>query len=335
MIESAVMHHDASTRTGLPHSRTYALLVVAMLFYGMSFISTKILLEVLGPVAILLIRITISAIILSLIDRGRAGGASVSRSDLKWFALVALFQPVLYFLAENFGLQRVSASAASIIIGTIPVVTPVIAAPILRERLSPLNLAGLVVSSVGVALIVLEGRARPDIEPVGIGLLFVAVVAAAAYAVAVRAVPRRYSALTIVRMQNVLGVLMVLPVFLLLEAPSLFAAAADAMPAALQSSPGLGALLGGAITDNRAVLGHLLFLAVFPSTLSFLFLSSGIRAVGAARANAFANLVPIFTALFSFLLLDERVTLMTLSGMAIVIAGVSLAQIRGAHAATT
>ncbi len=332
MHAEPVTHTRTHTRLG--HSRTYMLLVIAMLFYGMSFISTKIVLEVLGPVAILLIRITISAIILSLIDRRRGDEAKVSRGDLKWFALVALFQPVLYFLAENFGLQRVSASAASIVIGTIPVVTPVIAAPILRERLSPLNIAGLFISLAGVTLIVLEGRARPDVEPTGIALLFVAVVAAAAYAVAVRAVPRRYSALTIVRMQNVLGVLMVLPVFLLLEAPPLFAAPAAATLTAVPWFSGFGALVVTTIAENRSAVGHLLFLAVFPSTLSFLFLSSGIRAVGAARANAFANLVPMFTALFSFLLLDERVTLMTLSGMAVVIAGVSLAQVRGARVAS-
>ena len=44
--------------------RTYVLLVTAMVFYGMSFISTKIVLDVLGPIGILLVRISISALIL-------------------------------------------------------------------------------------------------------------------------------------------------------------------------------------------------------------------------------------------------------------------------------
>ena len=164
-------------------------------------------------------------------------------------------------------------------------------------------ISGLFISLAGVTLIVIEGRARPDIEPSGIALLFVAVLAAAGYAVAIRAVPHRYDSLTIVRLQNVIGIALVLPLFLLFEAGEL--------PSALPAG---------------SVVGHLLFLAVFPSTLSFLFLSAGIRAVGASRANAFVNLVPVFTALFSFLLLGERVTAMTLTGMVIVLTGVSMSQ---------
>ena len=48
--------------------------------------------------------------------------------------------------------------------------------------------------------------------------------------------------------------------------------------------------------------------------------------VGISRANVFANLIPVFTAFFAFLLLGDRLTLRNAAGMVIVIAGLFLSQ---------
>ncbi|AFG38733.1 putative permease, DMT superfamily [Spirochaeta africana DSM 8902] len=282
----------------------YLGLVTAMAFYGLSFISTKAVLQELGPVGILLIRISLSSLLLHLVYRLQRSRKRqrIAAGDLRFFMVVALFQPFLYFMSENLGLDRVSPAVASIIIGTIPVVTPAIAAPLLGERLSRLNIIGLVVSLAGVAVITGSGDGT-EISIAGILLLFGAVLAAAGYAVAVRRVPAHYDAFTIVRMQNLLGIPMVLPFFLLFE-------------------------VGAGITVSATAALHLGFLSVFPSTISFILLSNGIRQVGAGRANAFANLVPVFTAGFSVLFLAEPVVLRVWLGMALVIAGVSIAQQR-------
>ncbi len=288
---------------------TYAKLVLAMLFYGVSFVSTKVALTAFGPVTILWIRLALSAGFLVALDAFLPDSSAAPPATRRWpllsdlgpILLVTLFQPLLYFLAENIGLQYVSASIASIIIATIPVFTPVVARPFLGERVGLLTVAGLVLSLAGVAVIVLERQLEAQFTAGGLALIFVAVLAAVGYTIAVKLVPARYRPLTIVKLQSVIGLPIVFVVALLTEG----------LPTRL---------------PDLDVVAHVLYLGIFPSSLAFVFLSGGIRAIGANRANVFVNLVPVFTALVAWALLGELFTLQKLAGMAVVILGVFAAQ---------
>lgn len=304
----------------------YIQLVLAMLFYGISFVSTKIALVAYGPLTVLMIRLALSSVFLIALDAlvPEAAGPATSRtasgaggrppepvrprrpkwparSDTPAILLVTLFQPLMYFIAENFGLRLVSASIASIIIATIPVVTPLVAGPFLGERLNRWGVAGLVLSLAGVAIIVLERRIEAQFTPLGLVLVFIAVLAAVFYSVAVRKAPARYRPLTLVKMQSLIGLPIILTMALI----------AEGAPATLP--------------EPRVAL-HLIYLGLFPSSLAFVFLSTGIRRLGASRANVFTNLVPGFTAVFAWLLVGEQFTLQKVLGMLIVVAGVLTAQ---------
>jgi len=284
----------------------YGQLVLAMLFYGVSFVSTKIALGAYGPVTVLAIRLILSSAFLVVLDRlipiraqGRAPAARKwpTRTDLPAILLVTLFQPLLYFLAENFGLQYVSASIASIIIATIPVFTPFVAGPFLGERIGRWGVVGLALSLGGVAIIVLERQLEAQFTLLGLVLIFLAVLAAVGYSVAVRKAPARYRPLTLVKFQSLIG----LPIVLII------ALVTEGLPREL---PGVEVTL------------HLVYLGIFPSSVAFIFLSAGIRALGAGRANVFTNLVPGFTAVFAWLLIGEAFTLQKVLGMTVVVAGV-------------
>jgi drug/metabolite transporter (DMT)-like permease len=300
--------------------QVYVQLVLAMLFYGVSFVSTKIVLVAFGPVTVLAIRLILSSAFLVLLDRfipigsatrrsaaGTTGAAAPAirkwptRADLRPILLVTLFQPLLYFLAENFGLQYVSASIASIIIATIPVFTPFVAGPFLGERIGLWGVVGLALSLGGVAVIVLERKLEAQFTPLGLVLIFVAVFAAVGYSVAVRKTPTRYRPLTLVKLQSLIGLPIIVVIALITEG----------VPRHLPPTE---------------VILHLVYLGIFPSSIAFVFLSTGIRSLGASRANVFTNLVPGFTAVFAWLLIGEFFTLQKVLGMAVVIAGVFAAQ---------
>jgi len=284
--------------------QVYAQLILAMLFYGVSFVSTKIVLGAFGPVTVLAIRLILSSVFLVVLDRlipGRQDRKWPSRADLPPILLLTLFQPLVYFIAENFGLQHVSASIASIIIATIPVFTPFVAGPILGERIGRWGVAGLALSLGGVAIIVLERQLEAQYTPLGLVLIFTAVLAAVGYSVVVRKTPVRYRPLTLVKLQSLIG----MPIIVIL------ALITEGVPRGL---PGTEVAL------------HLVYLGIFPSSVAFVFFSSGIRTLGASRANVFTNLVPGFTAVFAWLLIGEVFTLQPLLGMAVVIAGVFAAQ---------
>lgn len=284
----------------------YLLLTLAMLFYGFSFISTKILLGYYGPVAIIFIRLVISSLFLFLIDWGRGKREPLTRGDWKHFLLIAFFQPFIYFLAETYGLKTLTASVASIIIATIPLITGVMAFVVLREPFTWRKALGMLLSLGGVALIVWQDRGTGGIGGVpwkGLLLMFAAAGAAGAYMISVKMTPPQHSSLVIVKYQNLLGGLMFLPLFLVMEAPAV-----------------------RAVPLNRVIVTNLLLLALLPSTLAFIFNNYGVRRLGAGKASVFTNMVPVFTALFSFLILQERFSIAKLLGMAVVIGGVLLAQ---------
>jgi len=298
-----------STRSQLG---VYLGLTCAMLLFGMSFVFTSVALESLGPVTIILIRLLISIAMIWLISRlpavvavvGRIG--RLPRAHLPHFALIALFQPFLYFLSENYGLLFVPPSVASVVVGTIPVVTPIFAFFLLRERVTVVSCLGFVMSFVGVAVLVLDGEAPEPVPVFGVLLVFGAVLAAVGYSIVLRLLPGRYSALSVVFYQNLIGAAYFLPVFVFLEART---------------------VVPGEVPPEA--IGAVLFLGLLPSTVSFVFLNAGIRRLGATKANVFTNLVPIFAAIASYFLVGEAFTQAKILGMAITIGGVVLSQTVG------
>ena len=134
--------------------------------------------------------------------------------------------------------------------------------------------------------------------------MFVAVFSAVGYTMVVKKLLDDYNPITITAYQSLCGLAMFLPLFLILEVPRL-------QPDAV-TTPGLLSVL---------------YLGVMGSGICFIFLSIGIRELGAARANIFANLVPVVAAVLSFLLLKEAMPVLKVTSILVVIAGLFMTQI--------
>jgi len=277
--------------------------LAAMLFWGMSFIWTTILLKYFHPVAIIFIRLIISSFFLFLISLIFHKWEKVRRSDFLLFFLSALFNPFLYFLGENYGLKYSSPTYASVIIATIPVFSPVIAYIVFRERLTLLNIAGLFLSFGGVVIMLITKNFSISIDQKGIFCLSEAVLAALVYSVLARKLTFRYHPLTIIKYQNLIGIFLFLPIFLMYDYHS--------------------TLL---VRPNTEIISSFLFLSILASSLSFVFYTKAIQMLGISKANIYSNLIPVFTAIFSFFLLTEHFTMQKLSGMFLVIIGVYISE---------
>ena len=297
----------------------YIQLLFAMLFFGLSFVFTSFALRALPPVTLIVVRLLISTLFLSLLSRVRAVNRIVgtlhrpARGDRLRFVAIAFFQPFLYFLAENTGLLYASPAIASIVVGTIPVATPVFVWLILRERIDLATVFGAVLSFAGVLFLVLADAEATGADPFGVLLVSGAVVAAVGYSIVLRTLPDHYSAISVVTWQNIYGLVLFVPVLFVVDGSNLQSVFAS--------------VVAGETAPPQTLFGALAFLGIFPSTFSFIFLSRGIRVLGATRANVTTNLVPVFTALFSAIVLGEHITPATVTGMAIVISGVLLSQI--------
>ncbi len=81
-----------------------------------------------------------------------------------------------------------------------------------------------------------------------------------------------------------------------------------------------------AVPLNGEIISSMLLLAVFASSLSFVFFAHSVKLLGISKTNIFSNLIPVFTALFSYFLLSESFSLHKIIGVLIVIGGVYLSE---------
>ena len=282
----------------------YIYTLSAMLFWGLSYVWVKIAYEYYQPLTVVFLRLALSTVFLWIIAHFMAPGETIKKGDKRYFMLLAFFEPFCYFLAESFGLKYVSAAVGSIIIATIPVFTPLAAYFMLREKAGWGTLAGLAVSFLGVGLIVFNQGFGIEVSAKGIVLMFLAVFSGVFYGLLLKKVSHRYSALTVVKYQNIIGLVLFLPLFLFFD---------------------WGHFSG--VTPDFRVISVLALLAVFPSSLAFVFITIGVRHIGISRVNLFTNFIPVSTAVFSFFLLGERFNALKLTGMAVVIAGLLLSEL--------
>ncbi len=277
----------------------------AAFFWSFSFIWFKIAYLGYGPLTVVIFRLAISAVLISLIALAMKRLEMPAKKDVWLFILMAFFEPFLYFIGESYGLIYISSTVAAVIVATIPLFSPVAAWFFYREKIKWMNAIGLLFSFFGVGLVVLNGSLKFDASPLGVGLEFMAVFSAIAYSIVLRNLVGRYNTFTIIAWQNLIGVILFLPAWLFFE----FNEFAEA-PFHLQAF--------------RAIV----FLAVFASTLAFVFFTQSIRQLGVNRSNTFINLIPVFVAILSFFILKDSLGFQQIVGIIIVVSGLFLAQIR-------
>ncbi|MBN1107617.1 MAG: DMT family transporter [Bacteroidales bacterium] len=286
--------------------KTYTAIIIAMIFWAFSFIWFKIANEAFRPVTIVFFRLLISVIILSLFLILTRGFVAIKKKDRKLFILLALFEPFLYFLGESFGLTYISATTGSVLISTIPVIATLGAWLIFKERLKIINYAGIVISFIGVLVFILEKDGSLSFNIKGLMLMILAVFSAVGYNLTLSRLVGTYNPVFIVNVQNIIGVVLFMPLFLITDLKHL--------------------------TSEPFSMRHFIpvvELALFASCGAFILFAYSVRNMGISRANIFSNCIPVFTALFSFILLDEKLVLNNIVGMMIVITGLFMSQING------
>lgn len=286
--------------------RTYGAVIMAMIFWSLSFIWFKQANETFRPITIVFIRLVLAVILLGTFLFLTRNFVKIKKEDRKLFVLLAVFEPFFYFLGESHGLTYVSATVGSVLISTIPVIATIGAWLIFRERLKIINYAGIIISFLGILVFILNKDGSLSFNFKGLMLLNLAVFSAVGYNLTLSRLVGNYGPVFIVYVQNVIGSLLFLPVFLISDLNHL--------------------------TDSPFVIKSfipILELSLFASCGAFIFFGFSVRSMGITRANVFTNFIPIFTAFFSFLMFREKLTFQNITGMLIVIAGIFMSQING------
>ena len=277
----------------------------AAFFWSFSFIWFKVAYQGYNPITVVIFRLTIAALLITIIAVFLKRLQKPSKEDFRLFVLMAFFEPFIYFLGESYGLKYVSSTVAAVIVATIPLISPVFAWYFFRERLKWMNVAGLAFSFFGVGLVVLNGSFQFNASPLGVGLEFIAVFAAIAYSIVLRKLVFKYNTMSIIAYQNIIGIVFFLPVWLVVDFNDFI------------SRP-----------FHPEAFRAIVFLAVFASTLAFVFFTNSIRQIGVNRSNTFINLIPVFVAILSYFILKESLGTQQIAGIFIVVVGLFLAQIK-------
>jgi drug/metabolite transporter (DMT)-like permease len=286
--------------------KVYSLAIMAVVFWGLSYVWYKVVYQYYDPATTMFLRLTISSLLLYLFARVWKRMQKIEKKDYWPFVFLSFFSPFCYFVGESYGLLYVTPTVAAVVIATIPVFSPLLAFIAFREKVGIINVFGFLISFFGVLIMVLDHEFRFTASPIGLFLLFFAVGSALINIIFLKKLAVKYNSFTIITVQNLLGAIFFFPVFLI---------------------TGFSDFIS--IQPTWELTGALLALAVFGSTLAFIFYTSSVRAIGIARTAIFTNLIPAVTAISSFLILREVIDLSKIAGMVIVVAGLLLTQVSG------
>lgn len=266
--------------------------------WGLSFIASKRALSGgFEPFTLAAVRFVISAILL-LPVLARKEGLRLPKKDVLPLLVSALLGMTIYFLFEYKGLERTSASTASLIIAAVPAFTLLYGALVKRLKYPPVAYAGVAFSLVGVYLIVSNGRADGGDTLQGNLLILGACLCWVAYIEVTDKILKRRSSLSVTTWQCVFG-------------------AATLLPCTLFERVDLAQI--DAVSWLMA-----LYLAVMCSVIGYLLYVRVIHTLEPFKTSLFINLNPLAAVLGGVLLLGETLAPMQLLGGAVVLLSIFL-----------
>ena len=276
--------------------------IVVVGIWGMTFISTRVLIEAgLTPQEIFFLRFLIAYVGIWFISPRTL--LCRTWRDEGWMLLAGVMGGSLYFLTENTALEVTLTTNVAFIVCSTPLLTLLLARLFYRSERATWRLAsGSLLALLGVGLVIFNGNFVLKLSPLGDILSLTAALCWAFYSLIMRRMADCYSAIFMTRKVFLYGLLTILPAFVM--RPWQFPPEAFARP---------------------AVWMNLLFLGVLASLVCFVVWNFILKRLGAVRASNYIYLNPLFTSIGALLFLDEPLTPVALLGAACVLCGVYLA----------
>lgn len=210
---------------------------------------------------------------------------------------VAGFNTILYA-----ALHYTTSINAAVINSTTPFFIALLSVFILKERLKPIQLIGIMLSIVGILFTLSEGSiAKLQSLSVNLGdlLVLAAVACWGLYSVIVKKYANRLPTISTFYLTSLLGAIMLIPFSIYeLQQPST------------------------RLVFQPLSIFILIYVGLFASIVAFLSWNTGVLKIGATRAGIFLNLIPVFASLFAPLISKEFLTWYQAVGGLIVIMGV-------------
>jgi drug/metabolite transporter (DMT)-like permease len=281
--------------------------LITILIWGITFISTKILLKEFSPVEILFYRFSIGLIALCIAFPRRLKGTNKKQELI--FMVAGLCGITLYYLLENIALTFTTASNAGVIISTAPFFTAIAAIIFSKAEKPSRNFyIGFCVSIVGIFLISFHGSTELQLNLKGDLLALAAAIVWALYATLSKKIGEfGYNTIQSTRRIFMYGLIFMLPALFLFRFEWGFERFAKPIN-----------------------LFNILFLGFGASALCFVTWNFAVKILGAVKTSVYIYLVPVITVATSVLILHEKISWMSALGMILTLAGLFLSEKKAA-----
>lgn len=276
--------------------------IVTVFIWGTTFIATKVLLQHFTPIEILFIRFVLGFMILLLIYPHRL--KIRDRKQELTFIGAGFCGICLYYLLENIALTYTEASNVGVIVSVTPLFTAVLNRFI--ERNSKFDwhfFMGFLLAIAGIILITFQDG-NIQWNPLGDGLALLAAFVWSCYSLLTKKISTYdYPVIQTTRRIFMYGLLLMIPFLFFMDFQF------DIVR----------------IMDTKYI-GNFLFLGIGASALGFIAWNFAVSVLGTIKTSVYIYMVPVITIFTAFLVLNEKVTIMTLLGVILTIVGLILSE---------
>lgn len=300
----------------------YIAIVAAMLIWAGAGIAVKEALVIFSPLTLIVMRFTLAVLLMlsiGLVFRHNSivGLQRVEKKDIPLFLLGGLFQPFLYFIFETYTYQSFSSpTVAEALLSTQPVMAPLFAWVLLRERVTRNNILGIVLSTLGVMILLMMGGGPLSMDNGDIGkgvlLAVLTVSMSVSYSVVLRRIPTHYTPLSIVFYVQSFALVLFYVLWGVMDRGN-----------GLLGESAMRLLGEGQWVKSLLSVGYL---AVLASVTAFILFCYTVRKIGVTRANVFNNVRPVFTAILMWMIFGEILPIWKIIGIIIIIIGLFISQ---------
>lgn len=294
-----IANKTTSRNTLLAHAGA----LITVTAWGVSFVSTKVLLENgLGPAEIYIYRFILAYLMLLIACHKRILSNSIRDEFL--FMVCGLCAGSIYFIAENMALEYTLVTNVSLLVTTSPLITTLLMWMIYKnEKPGKGTIIGSIIAFTGVACVIFNSSFNVTIKPLGDILSLLAALSWSIYSLVLKKLNAMYSVMFISRKTFFYGVLTALP-FMFFQ-PEL-------------SSP--------SVLLRAEVWGNLLFLGAFASMLAYILWAQSVKFLGTIKASNYMYISPIITLVASVAFLGEDISIIGGTGCALILGGMWLGE---------
>lgn len=275
-----------------------AILCTAVL-WGLSFISIKLTVAVIPPMTLALFRFLIASVILLFLLKKMEPDTKLARKDIPLMVMSGVLGVAVFNNFQNVGIKMTTASAASMIIAAIPILTVVGEFLVFKTRLSWIKIMSVILSMGGVYCIVASSQQTSQDDFLGDLFMLGAAVSWVVYTLITRPLSTQYSQLAVVTYQVFFGTFALIP-FAFCETWE------------------------WQFIDSSIIL-HLIYLGIFCSALANYLYVYAMGILGVSSVSLFINLIPVISTFGGFTILQEPVSEMQILGGAVILFSVYIA----------